>query len=272
MKYKLLVLDLDGTLTNSQKEITPHTLTTLLKAQELGLKLVLASGRPTYGITPLAELLEMKRFGGYILSFNGGKIIEVSTMRVLYEQTLPNSIVAPLHAAALRAGATILSYEGDKIITESPENRYVQHESFLTKMSAVRVENFTEAIGFDPDKCLIVGEAEQLIPLAEELNSQFGDRLSAYRSEPFFLEVVPKGIDKALSLSRLLEGEGCSTSEMIAVGDGFNDLSMIQLAGFGVAMANGQEVVKEAADYITLSNDEDGVAAVVEKLMGEALI
>ncbi|MFI3285356.1 MAG: Cof-type HAD-IIB family hydrolase [Rikenellaceae bacterium] len=267
MKYKFLVLDLDGTLTNSQKEITQHTLQVLLQAQSEGIKLVLASGRPTYGITPLAEELQMNHFGGYILSFNGGKIIDTSTMEVLYQQILPHSIIATLHQAALKAGATILSYRNENIITEEPSNRYVQHEAFLTKMATMQVDNFTEAIDFSPNKCLIVGEEQQLIPLAEELNEQFSDTLSAYRSEPFFLEVVPKGIDKALSLKRLLEHENGTTDQMIAVGDGFNDLSMIQLAGLGVAMANAQEVVKQAADYITLSNDEDGVAAVVEKLL-----
>ena len=79
MNYKLLVLDLDGTLTNSKKEITPFTRETLLQAQEKGLHLVLASGRPTYGIVPLAEELNIKQYGGFILSFNGGKVIDLMT-------------------------------------------------------------------------------------------------------------------------------------------------------------------------------------------------
>lgn len=93
------------------------------------------------------------------------------------------------------------------------------------------------------------------------------DRMGVFRSEPYFLELVPKGIDKARSLSVLLKEINMKKEEMIAVGDGFNDLSMIQYAGLGVAMANAQPVVRENADYITLSNDEDGVAAVVEKFI-----
>ncbi len=267
MKYKLLVLDLDGTLTNSQKEITPHTLDVLLRAQAAGVKLVLASGRPTYGITPLAKALQMDRFGGYILAFNGGKIIDVQTMEVIYEQVLEQKLVAPLHSSALAANSVILTYRNEFILTEVVDDKYVAHEVFLTKMTPQLIDNFTEAVDFNPDKCLIVGEPESLIPLGEELNAQFGEQLSAYRSEPFFLEVVPKGVDKALSLKRLLAHVGCTESDMIAAGDGFNDLSMIQLAGFGVAMANAQDVVKEAADYVTLSNDEDGVAAMVEKFV-----
>lgn len=91
-------------------------------------------------------------------------------------------------------------------------------------------------------------------------------RISVYRSEPYFLELVPLGIDKARSLAVLLERLGLTREEMVAMGDGYNDLSMIRFAGMGVAMANAQEPVRKAADYITLSNDEDGVAVAVEKL------
>ena len=91
--------------------------------------------------------------------------------------------------------------------------------------------------------------------------------MGVYRSEPYFLELVPKGIDKAQSLAVLLQKTGYTREEMIAIGDGFNDKSMIEYAGLGVAMANAQEVVKQAADYVTLSNEEDGVADVVKKFV-----
>lgn len=91
--------------------------------------------------------------------------------------------------------------------------------------------------------------------------------MGVFRSEPYFLELVPKGIDKAQSLAVLLKEINMTKEEMIAVGDGFNDLSMIKFAGLGVAMANAQDVVKENADYITLSNEEDGVAHVVHEFI-----
>ncbi len=267
MKYKFLVLDLDGTLTNDKKEITPRTLDTMLRVQERGVKLVLASGRPTYGITPLAESLSMTRYGGYILSYNGGKIIDTKSGEMIYESTLPQSIVPELHQISQEHKVTILTYQDEYILTEEPDNQYVGHEIFLTKMSPKRVDDFSRAVDFAPDKCLIVGEPERLIPLGEELNKRYGETLSAYRSEPFFLEVVPKGIDKAESLKRLLDLTSSEREEMIAVGDGYNDLSMIRFAGLGVAMANAQAEVKSVADYITLSNEEDGVAALAEKFI-----
>lgn len=91
--YRLLVLDLDGTLTNSKKEISPRNLRTLLRLQQSGVRLVLASGRPTYGIVPLAEQLQMKENNGYILSYNGGEIIDWSTGELLYKNLLPDDVL-----------------------------------------------------------------------------------------------------------------------------------------------------------------------------------
>ena len=95
------------------------------------------------------------------------------------------------------------------------------------------------------------------------------DRMGVFRSEPYFLELVPKGIDKAQSLAVLLKELGMTKDEMIAIGDGFNDLSMIKYAGMGVAMGNAQQVVKDNADFITLTNEEDGAAYAIEKFMSE---
>lgn len=268
MKYKLLVLDLDGTLTNSKKEITPYTKEVLIQAQEQGIRLVLASGRPTYGIVPLTKILEMERFGGFILSFNGGKVIEVKTGKVLYEQALPPDIMPLLYRRSYEAGLTILSYNGKYILTENAADKYVQYESFLTKMKIKETDNFLDNLQLPADKCLIVGEPEELVPLEEKLRQEVGSRINVYRSEAFYLEVVPKGIDKAASLERLLERIHIKREEIIAIGDGFNDLTMIKFAGLGVAMANAQPPVKANADKVTpYTNDEDGVAHFVEDLM-----
>ena len=99
-----------------------------------------------------------------------------------------------------------------------------------------------------------------------ELSLRLQGIINVFRSEPFFLELVPNGIDKAQSLRALLAHLGETTEQMVCIGDGYNDLSMIELAGMGVAMANAQEPVRKAANYVTLSNDEDGVAAAVEHL------
>ncbi len=265
-KYHLLVLDLDGTLTNSKKEISPRNLQTLLRLQQSGVRLVLASGRPTYGIAPLADALHMKEYGGFILSYNGGEIIEWGTGRLLYKNLLPDDVLPILYTASVRNEQAILTYDNEYILTESPDDEYVRKEAFLNKMQIRAVDDFLAAAPLPLPKCLIVGDPDRLIRTEAELSLRLQGQISVYRSEPYFLELVPMGIDKAQSLSVLLDKLDLTREAMVAMGDGYNDLSMIKFAGMGVAMANAQEPVKQAADYITLSNDEDGVAVAVERL------
>lgn len=265
-KYHLLVLDLDGTLTNSKKEISPRNLQTLLRLQQSGVRLVLASGRPTYGIAPLADALHMKEYGGFILSYNGGEIIEWGTGRLLYKNLLPDDVLPILYTASVRNEQAILTYDNEYILTESPDDEYVRKEAFLNKMKIRAVDDFLAAAPLPLPKCLIVGDPDRLIRTEAELSLRLQGQISVYRSEPYFLELVPMGIDKAQSLSVLLDKLGLTREAMVAMGDGYNDLSMIKFADMGVAMANAQEPVKQAANYITLSNDEDGVAVAVERL------
>lgn len=265
MKYKLLVLDLDGTLTNSKKEITRHTKETLIKAQKAGLKVVLASGRPTYGVAPLANELELQKYEGYILAYNGGEIIDWKTRELMYEKQLDSDLLPYLYRCAKENDFAIVTYENEYVLTEKPDDEYVLKEALLNVMKIKKVDNFLEAVKHPITKCLIVGEPSRLALLEKEMYEKLKDRMGVFRSEPYFLELVPKGIDKAQSLSVLLEEIGMTKNEMIAIGDGFNDLSMIQYAGLGIAMENAQDVVKQAADFITLSNEEDGVAYAVEK-------
>lgn len=267
MKYKLLVLDLDGTLTNTRKEVTEHTRTTLIKAQEQGLKIVLASGRPTYGISPLANLLQLDKYEGYVLSYNGGEIIDWKTGELLYKNLLDPEVLPYLYQCANDNHFAIVTYDGEYVLTEYPDDEYVLKEALLNVMKIKKVDNFLKAVQHPIAKCLIVGEPTRLAVLEKEMYNHLHDRMGVFRSEPYFLELVPKGIDKAQSLAVLLKEIGMTKDEMIAVGDGFNDLSMIKYAGLGVAMSNAQEVVKENADFITLSNEEDGVAHVVEKFI-----
>ena len=267
MDYKILVLDIDGTLTNSKKEITPRTRAALRKAQEKGVKVVLASGRPTYGIMPVAGELELERFGGYILSFNGGQIINAQTGEAIYQKTLPPQMPALLYDLSQEYKTNIMTYLDQTVITPKKDDQYVELESSINKMEVRQVEDFKAFVNFPVTKCLMVEDGDYLAQVEQKVKARLGDTLSVLRSEPFFLEIMPKNIDKAYSLGKLL---GLDKEQMIACGDGFNDRSMIEFAGLGVAMANAQEPVKAAADYITVSNDEDGVAAVVERfILGE---
>ena len=267
MKYKLLALDLDGTLTNTKKEITPYTRRTIIKAQQKGVKIILATGRPTYGVAPIAEHLCLREYGGYILSYNGGRIINWQTGKVMYENLLELSVIPFLYNYAKKYGFTIITYHNEFVITENPYDEYVQKLALLNVMTIKKVDNFLSAIDFPVGKCMIVGEPIKLATLENEMHNDLKELLGVYRSEAYFLELVPKGIDKAQALSVLLKELGNKKEELIAIGDGFNDISMIKYAGLGVAMANAQDIVRQNANFITASNEEDGVAAVVEKFI-----
>lgn len=267
MKYKILVLDIDGTVTNSKKEVTDKTLESIIKLQEAGCKVVLASGRPTPGILPVAKTLKLSEYGGFILSFNGAKIINCKTEEIIYQKVLPNEYIETLYKEAEENQVGLITYEKNVIISARGIDEFVEKEAQINKIDIVEVDDFIDYVDFDVNKCLMTGEPAKLEQLEMEMQGKYSEDLSIYRSEPFFLEIMPKNIDKAYSLEQLLKVLDMTKEDMIAVGDGFNDLSMIEYAGLGVAMDNAQDKVKEAANYITKSNDEDGVAHVIEKFM-----
>ncbi len=269
LPYRAIALDLDGTLTNHDKVVTPKTREAktreaLLQAEAEGVVIILASGRPTYGIEPVAECLELDKRGGYILSYNGGNIVNAKTGEKLFAQFLPDEVIPILYRYAKEKNHALLGYAGNEIITEMPDDQYVKEESRINKMNIRKVENLFEALEPHPTKLLMTGDPADMLKAENELSEILGDRMDIFRSAPFFLELVPKGIDKAKSLLRLLSKINLTPADMIAFGDGYNDLSMLKLAGMGVAMQNAAPEVRAEADYITLSNEEDGVAAALE--------
>lgn len=268
MKYKLLVLDVDGTLLNDEREISKRTLAALLKVQQMGVRIVLASGRPTYGLMPLAKTLELGNYGGFVLSYNGCQIIKAQNGEILFERRINPEMLPYLEKKARKNGFAIFTYHDDTLITDSPDNEYIKNEALLNNLKIIREDEFSTAIDFAPCKCMLVSDKEKaLIGLEQHWEKRLAGTLDAFRSEPYFLEVVPCGVNKANTLGALLEHLGVTREEVIAVGDGVCDVTMLQLAGMGVAMGHSQDSVKVCADYVTASNEEDGVALAVEKLI-----
>lgn len=268
MKYKLLVLDVDGTLLNDEREISKRTLAALLKVQQMGVRIVLASGRPTYGLMSLAKTLELGNYGGFVLSYNGCQIIKAQNGEILFERRINPEMLPYLEKKARKNGFAIFTYHDDTLITDSPDNEYIKNEALLNNLKIIREDEFSTAIDFAPCKCMLVSDKEKaLIGLEQHWEKRLAGTLDAFRSEPYFLEVVPCGVNKANTLGALLEHLGVTREEVIAVGDGVCDVTMLQLAGMGVAMGHSQDSVKVCADYVTASNEEDGVALAVEKLI-----
>lgn len=267
MQYRIIALDIDGTLANSQKQISQKNIDTLAEAVRQGAQIALVSGRPTFGIEPTAKKLGMDKIGGYILSFNGAKIINYATGDVLYQNVLSKEEVDAICTQAALLEVPAITYSNEALYSTSAQSVYVQKEAFINQMPVVEVPNLAQATTFQTPKCLLVDDPEKLVKVEAIMKEKFPN-LSIYRSEPYFLEIMPKGIDKAFSLNILLEQHGLSAQNLIACGDGFNDLSMIQYAGMGVAVKNAQEVVKQAANYISpYTNDEDAVAHAIQKFV-----
>lgn len=265
MTEKALVLDIDGTLTNSAKEITPATKTAIQNLMKRGQKVILASGRPTPGMRRYEEELELEKYGGYLLSFNGARIVDCHSGEIIYQRILPLTILPGLYGFAKKNGCGLITYLGNEVISAFPVDKYVEIEARINGLPVREVSNFLNFVDFDINKCLMTVDPEKAEIFEEELREKYGHIASIYRSEPYFIEIMPKDVDKAASLDKMLPSIGIARENTVCCGDGFNDISMIRYAGVGVAMGNAQQPVKDAADYITATNDEDGLVRVIEK-------
>ncbi|RLL48280.1 HAD family phosphatase [Oceanobacillus piezotolerans] len=266
MTYKMIVLDLDDTLLREDGSISERTKKALMDAQKMGVKVVLASGRPTFGMQPIAKELSLAEYGSYILSFNGGQIINCQTNDLMFSSTLSIEDVQTLYDVSRREDVYIHTYIGDEIITDQ-SNPYTDIESTLTGLPIKLVEDYKEAVSVPVVKVLMVEEPERIRALEAKLLPELSDKYTILTSKPYFLEFTEKGITKGESLNQLIQSLGIEREEVIAIGDSYNDLTMIEFAGLGVAMGNANEDIKGKADYITDTNMNEGVAKVVEKFV-----
>lgn len=268
MKHKLLILDVDGTLLNEAKELTRRTHMALLKVQQMGVRIVLASGRPTYGLLALAKQLELGNYGGFIISYNGCQIIRASNGEILFERRINPELLPYVEKKAHKHGFALMTYHDDCLVTDTPDNVHITDEAQLNHLKLIYEESFSTAIDFAPCKCTLVSDdTEALDALAAHWAKRLSGSLDVLRSEPFFLEVVPCGVDKANTVGALLDLLGMNSDEVMAIGDGVCDVTMLQMAGLGIAMGQAPDSVQACADRVTASNQEDGVAQAVEQLI-----
>lgn len=267
MAYELLVLDVDGTLVNSKKEITEKTRDAIIECQKNGIKVAIASGRCTEGIRHQAREIQLDQYGGYIISFNGGRITNFQTGEIIYDIALPDGMIHELYDYTVEKGTGFLTYDNGRIVSHSDTDPYILVDARGSDVPIWVPEDFHRDVNFAGNKLIMTGDPEKLEKLEPVAAKHFEGRLSVYRSEGFYLELMPPGVDKAYGVSKLLERIGYRRSQMVCCGDGFNDLSMIEYAGLGVAMANATEDVKKMADYIAPSCDEDGIVDVIHRFI-----
>lgn len=265
MNKKVLVLDIDGTLTNSQKQVTEKTREALDEIRRRGHIVVLASGRPTGGLRMITKALDFDHFGGYTISYNGACVTDTVSGETVFKNAVPDYVPSWMHQYALEHGLGMCTYTGNVLLCGTKADRFIERETEINEFTRLHVQDFSGYMRTDFYKVLMTAPPTLAKENEARLARRFMNRLSIYRSEPFFIEVMNRGVSKADAIAGLLERLGLEREDVIACGDGLNDLSMIKYAGLGVAMGNAQPAVKEAADVITLSNDEDGIVPIIEK-------
>lgn len=264
MTYKFLILDIDGTLLNSQSQITPQTKEKLIAFQQVGYKLVLASGRPTASMIHTARALQLDVFDSYIISFNGAVITRMRDLSELYSKRLDVIEQSEIIHFIQSQNLSVIGYDEDGIIIDV-ERENSQIESELTKLPMRYDADYFKQLAMPQLKLIGVGKVDAVSQADALLKGTFGKTTYATTSLPFFLEFMHKDVSKGNAIRFLVDHLGHTTADVVAVGDGNNDAAMIEVAGLGVAMGNATPLLKELADVITLTNDEDGLIPIIEK-------
>lgn len=260
---KMIALDLDNTLLNSKKEISPRNTRVLKKLHQQGIHVVLCTGRPINAIWPYIEQLGLTGSGEYTVTFNGGLVVNNQSRDVLSKLAFSLSDLQPLFdfVKSKNLPLDVLDFQRVYEIKDQPRSNYravVKNIEFVDR-------TFADLPKIDYAKAVLVLDPSQL---SQEIARLPGNLKRAYhvvRSQPMILEFLPKAVNKAAGLKPLLQHFDLSFDNLMTFGDADNDLEMIKAAGCGVVMANGLPEVKLVANEITDSNDDDGVATYLEK-------
>ena len=270
MGIKAIVMDVDGTLTNDKKEITPKTREILLKAQKQGILLILASGRPTTGLVEMGKVLEMDKNNGLFISYNGSKVVNFQTGEELFNEPLKLEDAKAVLEHMKKFEIKPMIDKGDYMYVNDVYNcmirfrgepfNVIKYESRGGNYKLCEIDDLAAFVDYPLNKILTAGEPEYLQEHYIEMMEPFKDKLNCMFTGPFYFEFTAKDIDKAKALDTVLKPLDITADEVIAFGGGHNDISIIKYAGIGVAMENAVADLKEAADEITLSNEQDGIA------------
>jgi len=259
---RAVAIDVDGTLLTSQHTLSPRTETALRAVIKQGIEVILATGKTRNAGQWLIDKLGLKSPGIYLQ----GLYIVAADGTVLHQQTLSPSVARQVITYAEDRGFTLVAYSGMKILTrvasqEAEKVTKKYHEPVPEAVGALQ-----NILGDVPiHKLLAVGDPRQIAALRWQLGVQLGGAARLMQAGlPNMLEILPPGSSKAVGLRRVLKDLKIDPAETLAIGDAENDIEMIELAGIGVAMGNAAPNVKAVADHITASNDEDGVALVLE--------
>ena len=265
MDIKLIAMDLDGTLNNDEKRITKKTWDALMAAQEKGIRLALASARPSPGLFKERDILCLQEHGGILMSYNGGRIVDATTGKTLFETAMDLWQTKEVLRFLETLPVTPILDDGKQFYVTDKTAYKVDYECRNNNMVCSEVENLADFLSFAPIKILMSVQPEELPAIQKKIADFLPEELTVVQTAPFYLEVIPKRINKGQGVRDICSVLGISAEQVIAFGDAANDIPMLQTAGVGVAMGNAARAVKDAADFVTLSNNEDGIAFALER-------
>jgi Cof subfamily protein (haloacid dehalogenase superfamily) len=264
---RMLALDLDDTLLRSDLTISFRTRNAIKRAESAGMVVVLASGRIPAAMEQFSRLLALHKRPGYLICNNGTIIQESQTGAVLFDRRIPSKTALVAYDMAEAEGFPVQIYEND-VMYISRSNEFADYDQRLTGLRQVVVENFRDMVAAGCYKLLIPGDPMILRPLESLLRTYIGEDVTLFTSKPYFLEILPPATDKGTALAWVAEKAGILQEEVLAIGDSMNDEAMIRWAGVGVAMANGDERIKDIAAMVTdKSNDDDGIADLIDRYL-----
>ena len=261
---RMITIDLDGTLLRSDGSVSDRTVRTLQAARDKGVVVAIATGRMYQTARPYGERLNLG--DSPLLLFAGGLIETLESKKILFQQAIPQQTAQELVDLAREQGWQMQTYIDD-VLRAAKDDPWIRgYEEITHSRACICGDEFYHVQG-DCNKLLSRGGHDDLVARKALIEKTFPGRFNVLFSAPTFLEIMPQGVDKGEGIRRLGELYGIGTDEIMALGDSQNDLDMLKAAGFPVAMANAAEEVKAAAAYVTASNDDDGVAAAVEKFV-----
>jgi hypothetical protein len=262
MKTKIFFFDLDGTLLNTEKQITPDTYAALLEWHDAGNLIAISSGRPLVSILQVIKEQKLEGFDPFAVAFNGSQIFSCRESRDIIRKNISLDEVREVSRLAKNIGLHCHSYDAGGILTPAL-NEEIEFYTRVVKLPIRVLPNFPEGITEPPCKmlCIDLQECGKLDEMISLINS---DSLTTIRSNPRYLEVFNSGAGKGTAVKELAKYLGVDIADTCAAGDEENDMSMIEAAGCGAAMCNGNPLIFEKADMITtMDNDHDGLADII---------
>ena len=266
---KTLVIDCDGTLLNSKHMLSQRNTESVKSLKQYGFRVILASARPLYRVQPILKALDLFNEDEYCISFNGGVVSNSTGKRILFKEAFSKEVFQELCKYCLDLFDSLFIYKYDSIISNQYNEGYIRNNPDAHFKCISTNELLLESA--DIFKISVMESKNNIYEDIILLKEEFGNVCEVHVCDNEQLVILPKNINKINAL-RFLEAQHILRLEdVFAIGDDYNDISMIQEAGVGIAMGNSSEQVKRVSDYISKSNDEDGVAYAIAKILAKEI-